>query len=70
MTRDSIDTRRRAAVQAAAGTVAALAAPAIVKAQNRWKPERPIVIYNPFAGLDVSGSTRVRYGGVTIAHPF
>jgi long-subunit fatty acid transport protein len=28
------------------------------------------VIYNPYAGLDISGSTRVRYGGVTISHPF
>ena len=28
------------------------------------------VIYNPYAGLDVSGVTRVRYGGVSIMQPF
>ena len=28
------------------------------------------VIYNPYAGLDVAGTTRVRYGGITITHPF
>lgn len=28
------------------------------------------VIYNPYAGLDVSGETRVRYGGVSITQPF
>ena len=31
------------------GLAGAAAAPAYVRAQNRWKPERPIVIYNPFA---------------------
>lgn len=28
------------------------------------------VIYNPYAGLDVSGVTRVRYGGISITQPF
>jgi hypothetical protein len=28
------------------------------------------VIYNPYAGLDVSGSIRIRYAGVTLTHPF
>ncbi len=28
------------------------------------------VIYNPYAGLDVSGGIRVRYFGVTLTHPF
>lgn len=41
----------------AAGAGAALAAPAIVRAQTRWKPDRPIVIYNPFAA-----------GGITDLH--
>jgi len=27
-------------------------------------------IYNPYAGLDVSGGIRIRYLGVTISHPF
>lgn len=41
----------------AAGLAGAVSAPAIVRAQSRWKPERPIVIYNPFAA-----------GGVTDLH--
>lgn len=28
------------------------------------------LIYNPYAGLDVSGTTTVRYGGVSITQPF
>jgi long-subunit fatty acid transport protein len=28
------------------------------------------VLYNPYAGLDVSGGIRVRYFGVTLTHPF
>jgi long-subunit fatty acid transport protein len=28
------------------------------------------LIYNPYAGLNVSGETRLRYGGITIRHPF
>ena len=28
------------------------------------------VIYNPYAGLDVSGSMTVRYGGMSITKPF
>lgn len=28
------------------------------------------LIYNPYAGLDVSGTTTVRYGGMTITKPF
>ncbi len=31
------------------GLAGAAAAPAYVRAQNRWKPDRPITIYNPFA---------------------
>ncbi|TMH13785.1 MAG: outer membrane transport protein [Betaproteobacteria bacterium] len=27
-------------------------------------------VYNPYAGLDVSGGIRIRYFGVTISHPF
>ena len=46
MTRHSHEPGRRAAVLGLAGT---LAAPAILRAQTRWRPERPIVIYNPFA---------------------
>lgn len=40
-----------------AGLAASLAGPAVVRAQARWKPERPIVVYNPFAA-----------GGVTDLH--
>lgn len=28
------------------------------------------LIYNPYAGLDVSGTTTLRYGGVSITQPF
>jgi len=49
-----IDRRRRTL---AAGLAGALAAPAILRAQPRWKPDRPIVVYNPFAA-----------GGVTDLH--
>jgi tripartite-type tricarboxylate transporter receptor subunit TctC len=45
------DTRRRGVVL---GAAAALAAPALVSAQARWKPEKPIVIYNPFAAGGVT----------------
>ena len=48
--------RRKALAVAGAGA-AVLAAPAILSAQARWKPDRPIVIYNPFA-----------VGGVTDLH--
>ncbi|MFT4099491.1 MAG: tripartite tricarboxylate transporter substrate binding protein [Burkholderiaceae bacterium] len=54
---DSIRTNRRHFIGAAAAAAGALAAPAIVRAQTRWKPERPITIYNPFAA-----------GGVTDIH--
>lgn len=48
--------RRKVLAVASAGA-AVLAAPAILSAQTRWKPERPIVIYNPFA-----------VGGITDLH--
>ncbi len=54
MTYRSHQAGRRSVVLGLAG---ALAAPAIVRAQTRWKPERPIVIYNPFAA-----------GGITDLH--
>ena len=40
------DTGRRTFTMAIAGAVAA---PTLVGAQGRWKPERPIIVYNPFA---------------------
>jgi tripartite-type tricarboxylate transporter receptor subunit TctC len=40
-----------------AGLASGLAAPAIVRAQARWKPTQPIALYNPFAA-----------GGVTDLH--
>jgi tripartite-type tricarboxylate transporter receptor subunit TctC len=49
MSHKPINASRRHAVGALAATTAVLSAPAIVQAQNRWKPERPISIYNPFA---------------------
>lgn len=55
MTLTLFETSRRRALAAGLGTV--LAAPAVVRAQTRWKPERPIVVYNPFAA-----------GGVTDLH--
>jgi len=38
---------RRRLLQLGAGTLAAASTP--LRAQARWKPERPIVVYNPFA---------------------
>jgi hypothetical protein len=46
--------RRRFATLAGA---AAFAAPMVARGQERWKPEKPITIYNPFAA-----------GGVTDVH--
>ncbi|MFO1196789.1 MAG: tripartite tricarboxylate transporter substrate binding protein [Burkholderiaceae bacterium] len=40
------DSRRRAV---ALGVTTALAVPSLARAQPRWRPERPITIYNPFA---------------------
>lgn len=40
------DPRRRGLTLGFAG---ALAAPGLARGQARWKPERPIVVYNPFA---------------------
>lgn len=54
---DPIHKDRRHFIGAAAAAAGALAAPAIVRAQTRWKPERPITIYNPFAA-----------GGITDIH--
>ena len=50
---------RRKLLQGLAGT---LAAPAILRAQTRWRPERPIVIYNPFAAGGVT-DLQLRYMG-------
>jgi len=49
MSHKPMNAGRRQATRALAATTAVLSAPAIVQAQNRWKPERPISIYNPFA---------------------
>lgn len=51
--------RRRFAMLAGAATFAApmLAAPMVARGQARWKPDKPITIYNPFAA-----------GGVTDVH--
>ena len=46
--------RRQFAALAGAAT---LAAPMLARGQARWKPEKPITIYNPFAA-----------GGVTDVH--
>jgi tripartite-type tricarboxylate transporter receptor subunit TctC len=46
--------RRRAVV---AGLGSLIAAPGLVRAQTTWKPERPIVVYNPVA-----------VGGITDLH--
>jgi tripartite-type tricarboxylate transporter receptor subunit TctC len=50
----TFDPRRRTV---AAGLGSLIAAPGLVSAQAAWKPERPIVIYNPFA-----------VGGITDLH--
>ena len=50
----TFDPRRRAV---AAGLGSLIAAPGLVRAQTTWKPDRPIVIYNPFA-----------VGGITDLH--
>ena len=44
------------------GLAGTLAAPAILRAQTRWRPERPIVIYNPFAAGGVT-DLQLRYMG-------
>jgi len=54
MTQPLPDARRRALVT---GLSTLLAAPGLARAQARWKPERPITIYNPFA-----------VGGITDLH--
>ena len=54
MLRSHVVRRRRFAALAGA---AFLAAPAVVRGQAKWKPEKPITIYNPFAA-----------GGVTDVH--
>lgn len=50
--RAAVSRRRFAALAAAA-----IASPAVVRGQSRWKPDKPITIYNPFAA-----------GGVTDVH--
>ena len=50
--RAAVSRRRFAALAAAA-----IASPAVVRGQARWKPDKPITIYNPFAA-----------GGVTDVH--
>jgi len=57
MMTESIRHERRRLLAAGMAGAAALAAPAIVRAQAGWKPDRPITIYNPFAA-----------GGVTDIH--
>ena len=48
---ESVLLRRR---KFAALTGAAVAAsPAVVRAQGKWKPDRPITIYNPFAAGEI-----------------
>lgn len=54
MSRSIVVSRRRFAALAGAAT---LSAPVIARSQARWKPEKPITIYNPFAA-----------GGVTDVH--
>ena len=49
--------RRHFIAGAAALAAPSVAAPTIVQAQPRWKPDKPITIYNPFAA-----------GGVTDVH--
>ena len=51
------NTFRRGLIAAAMAAPAAMSVPSKVGAQPRWKPERPIVVYNPFAA-----------GGVTDLH--
>jgi tripartite-type tricarboxylate transporter receptor subunit TctC len=54
---------RRAVVLGLAG---AAAAPAIVRAQPKWKPERPITIYNPFAAGGVT-DIQLRFMGEKVS---
>lgn len=59
-TRESVRAAVRATVSRrrfAALAAAAVASPAAVRGQSRWKPDKPITIYNPFAA-----------GGVTDVH--
>jgi tripartite-type tricarboxylate transporter receptor subunit TctC len=49
--------RQFAALAGATALAAPLAAPNVARGQTRWKPEKPITIYNPFAA-----------GGVTDVH--
>ena len=51
------DSLRRSLVLGAAG---GLVSPAMVRAQSKWKPERPIVIYNPFSAGGVT-DLQLRY---------
>lgn len=54
MSQSVVMRRRHFSALAAA---AALAAPTVARSQSKWKPEKPITIYNPFAA-----------GGVTDVH--
>ncbi|MCX7275009.1 MAG: tripartite tricarboxylate transporter substrate binding protein [Burkholderiales bacterium] len=54
---------RRAVVLGLAGAVAA---PAVVRAQPKWKPERPITIYNPFAAGGVT-DIQLRFMGEKVS---
>jgi tripartite-type tricarboxylate transporter receptor subunit TctC len=54
---------RRAVVLGLAGAVAA---PAAVRAQPKWKPERPITIYNPFAAGGVT-DIQLRFMGEKVS---
>ena len=55
---------RRRHLAALAGA-SALAAPMVARGQSRWKPEKPITIYNPFAAGGVT-DVHVRMLGETV----
>ena len=63
MSNPFIVNRRRFAALAAATT---LAAPMVARGQARWKPEKPITIYNPFAAGGVT-DVHVRLLGETVS---
>ena len=64
MGKHSPDIRRRRLALGLGGI--AVAAPAILRAQSRWKPERAITIYNPFAAGGVT-DLQLRYMGERVS---
>jgi tripartite-type tricarboxylate transporter receptor subunit TctC len=60
-----VNRRRFAALAGAAALAAPMAAPGIARGQTRWKPEKPITIYNPFAAGGVT-DVHVRLLGETV----